>query len=288
MNSRSPICGLVSPSATSATTVRSVGVRLSQPNCGRLRGPRTPRWTPDSRGDRSRRCQPRPRQAHLSREARPGRRAPDPHHGGKLRGSRPTVTGRQYDLRCAALGGRTRSCAVDAITSPLLARVAGRINEHVRHKKACSGDRRMRAALDCRLPGAWELGGRPHGRLCADRFSAVSAALSKIASMKRQNKRLAAMLAAVGLAAADAMIGSAGTARAGLKMGAAPHPPQQHGLRTRHLSPGRRLIGARVPVREQLHRQERHRPGEGVAQLLRHQPALESRVTYGQVTRVLL
>lgn len=36
---------------------------------------------------------------------------------------------------------------MDAITSPLLARVAGRINEHVRHKKACSGDRRMRAAL---------------------------------------------------------------------------------------------------------------------------------------------
>jgi hypothetical protein len=40
MKSRSPISGLVRPSATSLTTERSVGVRLSQPLDGRLRSPR--------------------------------------------------------------------------------------------------------------------------------------------------------------------------------------------------------------------------------------------------------
>ena len=43
MNMRSPIWGLVSPSATSSMTLSSVGVRLSHPRAGRLRSPRARR-----------------------------------------------------------------------------------------------------------------------------------------------------------------------------------------------------------------------------------------------------
>ena len=43
MNMRSPIWGLVSPSATSSATLASVGVSDAQPVAGRLRGPRARR-----------------------------------------------------------------------------------------------------------------------------------------------------------------------------------------------------------------------------------------------------